>query len=362
MLSCSALGGCVLFGCGLLLGLGSLPGCGGDSPETSAKTDDADSPGQPPGRRVAANDGGDRGRGGGSGQDRREVYTKDGQKWWNNHPYDVWHQDAYAIASDRTPIGQSPDPKKPGDSPEPVPKEKEDPKAKSSSGWESLAGMGELEAEVVGIRNQLTARLRTTGGYNTSYKQVANSGAALAVVAHVISLHPGDVSWKDDALYIRDLGQAISKSATGLGAKNFRETKAPFEQFVDVLNRSKPAGLPEPKPDARFSEFAGRGGLMQRMQEGYNWLDKEVPSAEALKENGDRVKQEAAILAVMLKVVGEPGYEYADDPGYQEYLTKSIELSRELSASVEKEDYKSYRKALSTIYNNCNQCHDGYRE
>lgn len=366
-LSCSAAVGVALFGLGLLLGVGSLPGCGRTPGErdASSKSERPGPAGKSASPRVAGEeqrrDSGNAGEGT-NAVARRGVYVKDGQKWWNKHPYDIWYQDAYKIASDTRPVGTSGNPPK-IDNKQPAPPtgKKKGPPPKSQGGWKGLVPVAELETEVKNIRNFLALRVRTPGVYKTAYKQIEYNGAVLAALASVIAVHPDEVSWKQDALYVRDLGLKISESATGIGIKNYRATKLAYEQFADILSRNKPAGLAEPKKNESFFDFASRGGLMKRMEQAYNWLDKEVPTAGRFKEEQERVRHEAAVLRVLLTVIGDASYDQADAPGYKKHVAESVKLTRQITAAAQNEDFAGYRQSLSAVYNHCNQCHTEFR-
>lgn len=372
----STLGAVALFAVGMVLGLGNLSGCGKKSPDDP----EADSTSWPDSKAAATpkkNDNGatkprkrpaDRKLATTSGR-KRGVYTdENGQKWWNKHPYDVWYKDAYEIAGDQTRIGSG----KPANNGGTKVAKKDTPKTGMNGGktpmpkaggtdWKSLAEMPVLEAEVKSIRNFLTQKMRTPASYRQDYKKIQYSGATLAALAQVMAKHPGKLTWKGDALYVRDLGLAINEKAIGLGAKEFRATQTPYLQLIDTLNRSRPAGLKDPSKDATFFDFADRGALMQRMKQAHNWLDKEVNTAEKIKSEAERVVQEATILAVLLKVIGDPSYDSADAPQYKEHVRVSIENAQKIKGAVKTGNFDGFRKSLSTIYNRCNECHNRFR-
>lgn len=334
-------------------------GCGGGGKaksetagDKSAKPDDKKpGPGNP---LIAGEDGGHRG-----------VWTKDGQKFYNNTPYDVWYPNAFAVASDQTPVGSGGNgggnKQPPGKGTKNPPMPKKSPAG--STDWKAIAPIAVLEAEVKRIRNELSQKTNTIGRYRGNYKQIAWDGATLAAVGQIISIHPDKdkVSWKDDALYVRDLGMTINESATGLGKKNFDKTRAAAEQFVDILNRNKPAGLKTPAKDAEFFDFAERAGMMKRMDAAFNWLQKEINNEEKFKSEGEQVIQEAAILALLVKCAGDKSYDQAAEKSYQQYVAKAVQATLDVRAAVQAKNFGNYRNAVNVIQNTCNECHVNHK-
>ena len=96
----------MFLGVGLSLAVVTFSGCGGKKTgktETSSKDRDKDGSNgggnadiQPNNGEVAA-----------AGRSRRGVWKNNGQKYWNNHPYDIWYSDAYAVAGEGQPVGST---------------------------------------------------------------------------------------------------------------------------------------------------------------------------------------------------------------------------------------------------------------
>ena len=361
-----------LFAYVLLLGLGNLAGCGGKKSDEGEKSETKSTqanntntpktgtgnPVQPP---VKSQAGSNAGR-------RRGVYTVNGQKFYNKHPYDIWYKNAYEVAGNNTPVGSGV-PKNGGgtkvakNNPNAGMKKKDPPPKTGGGGdWKALADIADLEAEVKAIRNFLTQKMRTPASYRQDYKKIQQAGATLAALGQVISQHPSDINLKKNALYVRDLGLAISEAASGRGVKEFRAAKVPYEQLIDTLNGSKPAGLKEPKKDAEFFDFADRGGLMYRMDDAHKWLSKEINTADKMKADAERVKREASMIAVLMKVIGDKSYDSAEDTDYKGHVAESIKQADYIKAALKTGDFAKYEKAVSTIYNRCNQCHTKYRQ
>lgn len=362
-------------GLAILCAAGWLAGCGGNSGDSADKSaSDPKSAGgntppksqpvqaqpkQPAARHVAANNTGR----------KRGVYTDaKGQKWWNNHPYDIWYRDAYKVAGNAAKVGGG-NPVNGGgnkvakkDPPKTGMKKKDPPPNAGGTDWQAIADIADIETEVKLLRNYLQQKMKTPASYRQEYRQIEQVGWALATLGQVLSQHPGQSNLKRNALYIRDLGQAIAEKATGRAPKDFRATKVPYEQLIDTLNGSPPAGLKEPKKDAVFSDFTERGGLMNRMDRIHKWMDKEVNTADKMKSEAERVKREASVLAVFYKTIGDKSFDSAEDPDYRGHVLESIKQTQNIKAALKTGDFPAYQKAVSTIFNRCNQCHTKYKQ
>ncbi|MGH7200181.1 MAG: hypothetical protein ACREJB_06220, partial [Planctomycetaceae bacterium] len=222
-----------LLATGLLLLL--LGGCGGDAPqepttenEPPATEGQTESPAEPrasDSERVAARD-------------------DDGRKMIGEIPYDVWFDDPLTVyQSNRQSVpGTTPaeplTPDVPMTDPVPMPMPTTDPPMAPSGGtdWKMLISGEIISGEAKEIRNRLTQNMQSVGKYNGNYKTIQVDGAVLAALAIIASQHPDDVSWKDRAAAVRDLGWRIEQSAQGLARENYEATQLPFEQFITVMN------------------------------------------------------------------------------------------------------------------------------
>ena len=333
----------------------TFSGCGGGDPK---KSDTADK--KPSGKDAKPGNGNPQVADGGG---QRGFHERNGRKYFNNHPYDVWHDNAFAVASDQRPVGAGGN----GGTKKPVDNGKKDPtpmKKNPAGGtdWKSIAPIAVLEAEVKRIRNELSQKTNTIGRYRGNYKEIAYDGATLAAIAQVISLHPDKVTWQADALYVRDLGSSINTSATGLAKKNYDATKAAAEQFVDILNRNKPSGLKEPAKDAEFFDFAERAGMMKRMSAGFDWLQKEVNNEEKFKSESERVVHEAAILALLAKCAADKSYDQAEEETYQQFVAKTIKAAQDIRTAVQAKNFANFRAGVNVIQNTCNECHNKHKD
>lgn len=282
-----------------------------------------------------------------------------GQKMWGKHPYDVWHSNPDSIAKNKTKIGTEAgtgtahsQPTKP-------------PPLLPTDGtivWKTLVPILALDAEAKRIRQQLAQKTQTIARYNSGYKEIQYQAATLAAIAIIVSQHTDSLFWKNDALYIRDIGTQIQSSAIAPGREKYNATKIACEQFADFMDRNRPAELPALKKDDSFDFHASRGGLMQRLNVSHQWLKTEVPDAATLKAESQTVIQQATVLLILSQVILDASYDSADEKEYQTFAKNMVIAAQEMIAATQRQQFANYQTAVGKIVNNCNRCHSGYKD
>ncbi len=332
----------------------------------------------------------------GKSRGRDEIYVDDnGQKWFGNVPYDVFFDDPHAVASNMTASGRVPDAgisatatgSETGSAvvsatdavmPAGTSSEKmnflpesatvaESPNVPASttpdtnSGWSSLISVAALDDEVKSIRNFLNENLQSVGNYNSSMLMIPPKAAALAVLAGIAMEHPESVSWKSDAIYIRDLAKQMNSAPLQRGAKDQKRLLALFESIADTLDRSRPAGLSEPPTTDSFADVSEMRFVMMRMEEAEKRMRTEAGSESAFNSSRAMVQHEAALLATMSHTVTLPGYGYEDDPEFVGFGRTMIESAATILEAAEAGNFSGYELALSKISSTCQACHSRYK-
>jgi hypothetical protein len=297
---------------------------------------------------------------------RWEVRTdSEGRKWFGNVPYDVFFDDPLGVANDNDTVVTMSDsgtakPEIPAATPTPQGTDPTPTATPSASGWNELISADALDAEVKRIRNFLNPKLQSVGQYNSNLAMIPQQVATLAVLADVASKHSGEISWKADALYIRDLAGAMNAKPLQRGAKFQRELLGLYEQISDTLNRSRPSDLPEPDADAVVADAADMGFLMKRIEQSYNEMKTNAGSEAGFRESIEMIQREAALLAVLGKVISVGGYGYNDDEEFGAYALTLSGSGRQMVEATATETFSEYDTALSAAYQACNQCHMDY--
>ncbi len=290
----------------------------------------------------------------------------------------VWENDPLAIAANRAPIGGgggggggggNAAPSAPKDTPAqaaPAANKPPDKPAASSGGgddWKSVISNDTIVDETKKIKARLTDALQNVGKYNGNYKDgISVDGAVMAALAGIVIANPDvSVSWKGDAAHVRDLGGEVSKKAKGLGQASYDPTKQAWDKLEALLSGNKPPGLEDAAPVIPFSEVAGRGPLMKRMEKAFQWMKSNIGTDELMKKNAETITNEASMLAALAKVVASVGYNSADEAEYQGYVKEMIKANMDVLAAIKNEDFKAFTEANSRSQKACNDCHQDYR-
>ncbi len=288
-------------------------------------------------------------------------------------PLDVWGDEPMAVASKGAPSGggnaapaaQKEAPAKPAAGDVPAEKPAEKPAASSGGGddWKSVISNDTIVDETKKIKARLTDSLQNVGKYNGNYKDgISVDGAVMAALAGIAIANPDvSVSWKGDAAHVRDLGGEVSKKAKGLGQASYDPTKQAWDKLEALLSGNKPPGLEDAAPVIPFSEVAGRGPLMKRMEKAFQWMKSNIGTDELMKKNAEAITNEASMLAALAKVVATVGYNSADEAEYQGYVKDMIKANMDVLAAIKNEDFKAFTEANSRSQKACNDCHQDYR-
>lgn len=302
-----------------------------------------------------------------SGANSKIRIDKNGQKWWNKHPYDIWFDDPLKIAANKTPVeNRSSNPSTDPDNDSPPEKKKtvsELKKKIASTGtdWKTILPIETISSEVKNIRNTLSRTMQTVGKYNTNFEEIPAHAATLSVLAMILEKHPESLTWKEDTLYVRDLGLSIEEAAEGRGRKNYDATLKPFEQFISILDRNKPPDLAEPEKEIEFADRANMNSVMKRMKKAYQFLKSDTNNEDVFKEKSNQVVHEARILAALTKFITDKSYVISEEKEFLEHAKGITDDSLQIVEAGNNSNFKLFRAAIERITNRCAQCHTAYR-
>jgi hypothetical protein len=233
--------------------------------------------------------------------------------------------------------------------------------AGSSTDWPTLIDADTLDGEVKRIRTDLTAGLQSVAKYNAHYQEIAVSGATLAALAEIVAEESGAASWKQHASIVRDLAASIHDSAKALGGPAYQATKNSSDQLVDVLDGNVPARLAASEPIRDFAQVANRSALMKRMDRSYQRLKKGGTAQQLLKKDAGQAIEDAAMLAVLSRVIAVGHYESADDPKYHGHSTELTRSATDLATAAKSGEAPAFADALTRIQKRCDACHADFR-
>jgi hypothetical protein len=336
------------------VGMFALSGCGGDD---AAKDD-------------AAADGGETGATGSSDSpkvSRNGTYVDEGGRKWlaKDFPYDVWYTDPLAVARQEGKVAD-PGVGDPGTKPENGGEKTTDPMPASNSGsgeinWKDVVAASVLDVEMKKINNRFKAKLLTVATFNSSYLELPPHVTTMTALSAIAAQHPDEVRWKKNAKQIRDLSASMLTEKLQRGPKSYKQINEPYLNIGDILSGSRPGGLAEPNEDDAMVEYVDIGFLMKRLDIGKKWLLVNVGSEEALKENAEEIKHEAALMSALLTVTTTEGYGYFEDDDFKAFVKTMIDGSKKVSEAVDTGSFDNYQLGFSQLSQACDKCHSTYK-
>lgn len=297
-----------------------------------------------------------------------------GVEYLGKVPMDVFFDQPYSIVQDTTQVGVTGSPamvastdvgmsrSMSGGNPPPAAEADPPPAADGGGdGWAELMPIETLLEEINSSRNFMKTSLQTVGAYNSSMLMIPPKAAGVAVLATIAMEHPEEVSWKEDAGYIRDFAKQMNESTLRRGKPDQVRLLTLFENMSDTLNRSKPADLAEPPATDSYADVAEMRLLMMRMDSGEKRMKNEAGTETAFATKKETIRHEAAILGAMTKVTTMAGYGYEDDEEFIGYAQRIIDAAKSIQVATEVNDFAAYENALTKITLACTECHSTYR-
>ncbi|MCA9044283.1 MAG: hypothetical protein KDA69_08185 [Planctomycetaceae bacterium] len=295
-------------------------------------------------------------------------------KWIGTVPYDVFYDRPWEIASDSTvlpgttPTSLTNNNASPGTQlnqgtmPTPA---GGDPKPEAGGGdkveWDKLITAEILNTEVKVVRTRLTTKLQSLSTYNQDTKAISNDGAYLAGLAAVAERHAGDISWKENAKFVRDLAYQIYSNADGTGRTAFTATQLPFEQLCTVLDGGPPPDDLEAEANAAFGDVAYLDELMKWIEPNFTAIKANVNTESRMKEDPETLERQLRALLVVGRMMGDSSYANAEEAKYQGFVNDFVGGIDESIQAAKSGSFDSFQAGLNKVQNSCAECHPPYR-
>jgi len=352
--------GCVVIGCG---SSATSPDTSSDSGALAVPTESTSKESHSP-----LGDGQSPSSTSGTTRAQDEVWEDaDGNRFIGRVPYDVFFDQPLAVAANGQFIPREIADTKgaPAESPgaqQPAATHDSGTAVESSAtdSWASVLPAGVLDTEIKAARNFLNQKLQSVGSYNSSVAIIPMRAATVAVLAGIAIEHSEDISWKDDAGFIRDLAARMNEATLQRGANDQRRLLALFEDLTDTLSRSRPSGLEEPDPETSLAEVAEMRLVMMRIEESEQLLRTEI-SESSFAAKQQQVQHEASLLAGLMSAMTTEGYGFADDPEFLGHATGVIEAAQAIRDATQSGSYEDFERQLSRISTTCQDCHRAYK-
>ncbi|MBA3316182.1 MAG: cytochrome c [Planctomycetaceae bacterium] len=280
-------------------------------------------------------------------------------------PDDVFFQDPLAIAANRTRVPGLGKPTEtvrttePGATGEPA--TATETVSDAPVDWAALLPAELLVAEANRIRERFTPKLASVATFNSSLLDVPPYAAELAALGGIATEHGGNIPWKTNAKYVRDLSAEMIADQLQRGQKSYEQVKVPFDKISLLLDGKRPEGLPEADDATDFAISADFGFLMRRFEAAQNYLKTTGGSDAAFKQNAADLVRETRVLAALSKVIAHDDHGYGDDAKFQGYANAMTEASLAAATAAEKGDFAAFDLAASNLAQSCVKCHGDYR-
>lgn len=337
----------------------SFAGCGGDSEGSSDGDAKASNSGKEGGKQSTSTGGSSK-----KGSDERPNI--------DGIPIDVFFSEPLAVAAESGEVVASTTPNGPvpGTTPKETVEAPEEPApaAGGAVAWNEVISPDMLKGEMKSIRLQLQQRLTTLASYNSSYLEIPIFATTMSLLAEVARRHPDDISWKENAKYIRALGVEMTEVCSGSGArgrKSYDVVNGAFLKICDVLDNNPPAELPETEEESDFLSAADMGYLMKRLQRGMEWMQNNAGSEEAFKENAELAQREVSVFAAIAQAFSDESYGYGDDEEFTGHAFEMRDAAAGMSKAADETgtefNFDTFDTLRSKVDQKCTQCHMTFR-
>ena len=111
-----------------------------------------------------------------------------------------------------------------------------------------------------------------------------------------------------------------------------------------------------------WSSVIDRNVIMERLEISVSDLLREpTSSVDALKADGDIVIHEADMIALMGRVLQQPGMYDADDDDYNALAEEMVAAARAMKSAAREGNLEVVNRSLNLINQSCSNCHDDWR-
>lgn len=234
--------------------------------------------------------------------------------------------------------------------------------ADSAGRWRSLAAPVHLEDEVKRLKLQYDALVTTPGRFKSGgFREARSKLSTLAVLMGVIAEYEGTVRFQQDAAVARDL---LARAAVNVAAGTNEAFNEANQRKADLQDLISGTGLDRSESDGPvdWSLVGARLPLMEYLDDLLNnTLQAGSVDAAAVAAAEEELQRSAAMVAVIAEVLKQEGMEDAEDADYRQMASAMQRAAMEVRQAVEENDPDAARRAVGTLGQSCNACHQQYQ-
>jgi hypothetical protein len=182
----------------------------------------------------------------------------------------------------------------------------------------------------------------------------------LSAIAGIVERSTQVVNWKDKARYVRDLAYQITTVGDS-GREAFEKAKDAFDKIVTILDGGPPPDM-EAADQTAFADYVSRGEMMKRIESSLTWLKSDVNTEARLKEDYEQAVHAATLLRALGTVCGDSGYEFAEEPGFQDFVRSFVAANSDVARAAADQNFTEFEAARGRLQNSCGACHSKYKD
>jgi hypothetical protein len=228
--------------------------------------------------------------------------------------------------------------------------------------WSKLISADTLEDEIKSLQPLLADDVKTQQGFlGGAYKKSRRTLSLLAADFAIINEFDGDVKWKSQAAFARDLFARSGYNCKASTEQTYRDAKQRSDDLAALL-RGETLEASKAEPTNDWSKVTDLLPLMPRLELAQR--DRIAPwtsNSGDFKKNIASLQHESEIVAALAEVISRPGMENAEDEKFRAYA-KSLQTSAlELRTAVSNQNYDAARTVAGTLSKACANCHADFR-
>lgn len=233
----------------------------------------------------------------------------------------------------------------------------------AGSGWSQWISASTIEDTIKQLKQQIDRQITTPSDFaGKGHKLARRDFTLLAVLFAVAAEYDGDVRWKKEAAAARDaFGRSAANFKVGT-TQAFNEARSRKDELAELIGGSAPFAGKEAEPAANWGQIAGRGPLMQVLEQ--VWEPRLKPAlADKAKftASAEQVLHDAELFALIGEVLAKEGMPDADASEYREFSHRLRDGARQVRDAVLQKNYEQASAASAVITRTCAECHENYR-
>lgn len=228
--------------------------------------------------------------------------------------------------------------------------------------WSQLIDATSLEDEVKRLTIDLGNQVLNKRAYQSARLDARRNLIMLSMLFAVISEYEQDIRWKEEAVGLQNASATAAIQARKDDDTSFNSTQRFHQELSDIVRGGRRPSEAEAEIPEDWAQIVDRTTLMWRLDQSVqDRIKAPLASKESFERATDDVLREAALVAVIGRVLIENEMLDAEDEDYVDYGKQMIAAGLEMRFAVLETNYDSAIQALSSINQSCMDCHADWR-